>query len=416
MPTPDLSTPLDAVRLADLRRRTSVKWRAFEPDVLPLFVAEMDTPVAPVVAEAIQRAVSDGDLGYDWGNTYGEALAGFAERRWGWAVDPARTRTLADVMVGTVEVLRVLTAPGDAVVVTPPVYPPFYGFVRNEGRQVLEAPLRGGRLDLGTLEAAFEQAAHPHGRGPGSGRRAVLLLCNPHNPTGAAHTRPELAAVLELAGRYGVRVVSDEIHAPLAGLPDGGRRPGRASGGGEAPGEFVPLLDVPGSESAIDLHSVSKAYNLAGLRAAVAVGGVDAAADLRRIPEESGHAVNHLAVLAHAAAYGDTSGWLDSVLAGIARNRDLLDDLLAEHAPAFVHHRGEATYLAWVDASAAVPAGGGDPLGDAACPYLVSRARVAFADGRHYGTGGAGHVRVNLATSVEVLTEAFRRVGASLAR
>ncbi|MCF4120611.1 aminotransferase class I/II-fold pyridoxal phosphate-dependent enzyme [Antribacter sp. KLBMP9083] len=409
IPTSPLSdTPLDVLRLDELRRRTSVKWRVFPPDVLPLFVAEMDTPVAPVVADALQHAVASGDLGYDWGTAYGEALASFAERRWSWDVNPARTRTVADVMVGIVEVLRVLTGPGDAVIVTPPVYPPFYGFVRNEGRQVLEAPLRDGRLDPAALEATFERAVNPHGRrGSGSGRRAVLLLCNPHNPTGTAHTRAELEAVLDLAARFGVRVVSDEIHAPVAG-------PVTAPSSGVW-GEFVPILSVPGSETAIALHSASKAYNLAGLRAAVAVAGPGAVADLRRIPEEADHAVNHLAVLVHAAAYGDVSGWLDSVLAGVARNRRLLDELLAQHAPALVHRPGAATYLAWVDASAAVPAGGGEPLGDAPCPHFVREARVAFADGRDFGTGGAGHVRINLATSVEVLTEAVQRVGASLA-
>lgn len=416
--SPLSDTPLDALRLDELRRRTSVKWRVFPPDVLPLFVAEMDTPVAPVVADALQHAVASGDLGYNWGTTYGEALAGFAERRWSWHVDPGRTRTVADVMVGIVEVLRVLTGPGDAVIVTPPVYPPFYGFVRNEGRQVLEAPLRDGRLDPAALEATFQRAVNPHGHGSGSGRRAVLLLCNPHNPTGTAHTRTELEAVLDLAARFGVRVVSDEIHAPVAGpviaRSDAGGSPGPTSSG-DAWGEFVPILSVPGSETAIALHSASKAYNLAGLRAAVAVAGPGAVADLRRIPEEADHAVNHLAVLVHAAAYGDVSGWLESVLAGVARNRALLDELLARHAPALVHRRGAATYLAWVDASAAVPARGGEPLGDAPCPHFVREARVAFADGRDFGTGGAGHVRINLATSAAVLTEAVQRVGASLA-
>ncbi|WP_240643787.1 MalY/PatB family protein [Antribacter gilvus] len=423
---PDLTTtPLDALGLDELRRRTSVKWRAFAPDVLPMFVAEMDTPVAPVVADAVGRALATGDLGYDHGRVYGEALAELADRRWGWAVDPARTRTVADVMVGTMEILRVLTGPGDAVVVTPPVYPPFYGFVRNEGRQILEAPLRDGRLDLAALETAFDRAVNPHGPGPGAGRRAVLLLCNPHNPTGTAHTRDELAATLALAARYGVRVVSDEIHAPLAGypgMPDGAAAglAGSTAGGAGGPAghpagqvaaaawdDFVPVLTLPGSESAIALHSASKAYNLAGLRAAVAVAGPDAVADLRRVPEEADHAVNHLAVLVHAAAYRDTSDWLDRVLAGIARNRALLDALLAEHAPELRHRAGGATYLAWVDARDALPE---------VSPYrfFVDRARVALGDGATFGAGGEGHVRVNLATSAEILTEAVQRLGRAL--
>jgi cystathionine beta-lyase len=396
-------SPLDQLTLDELRRRTSVKWRAYPSDVLPLFVAEMDVPQAPFVVDAVTRALATGDTGYDVGTGYAEALAPFAERRWGWVPDVGTSRTLPDVMVAIVEVLRVLTAPGDAVVVTPPVYPPFYGFVRNEGRQVVEAPLRDGRLDLEVLERAFALATGTaaHGRGPGSGRRAVLLLCNPHNPTGTAHTRAELEAALGLADRFGVRVVSDEIHAPFTF----DRVPG--AGGAAA---FVPLLSVTGSECAVAVHSASKAFNLAGLRAAVALAGPGAADDLRRIPEEAGHAVNHLAVLAHAAAYREGDAWLDALLAGIVRNRALATRLLAERVPAVRAQPAEATYLAWLDLRDAVP-DGQDPH-----RLLLSRGKVALGDGRDFGAGGAGWMRLNLATSGEILTEAVDRIATALAR
>ncbi len=395
--------PLEQLTLDDLRRRTSVKWRAYPPDVLPLFVAEMDTPVAPAVVDAVHDALAVGDTGYDVGTTYAEALAPFARERWGWTPDVASSRTMPDVMVAIVEVLRVLTAPGDAVVVTPPVYPPFYGFPGNEGRQVVEAPLDAGlRLDLETLEAAFAcvTGAAAHGTGPGSGRRAVLLLCNPHNPTGTVHTRAELEAVLALADRYGVRVVADEIHAPFTfeRMADG------------APA-FVPLLSVAGAERAVVVQSASKAFNLAGLRAAVALGGPGAADDLRRIPEEAGHAVNHLAVLAHAAAYRDGGPWLDALLAGVQANRGLLGRLLAEHAPAVRLQPADATYLAWLDLRAALP--GGVPAADAAA-FVLDRGRLALEDGVRFGAGGAGWLRLNLATSTAVLTEAVQRLARAL--
>lgn len=392
--------PLDQLTLDDLRRRTSVKWRAYPPDVLPLFVAEMDVPTAPFVADAVRRALEVGDTGYDTGTAYAEALAPFAARRWGWAPDVPTSRTLPDVMVAITEVLRVLTAPGDAVVVTPPVYPPFYAFPRHEGRHVVEAPLAAdGRLDLGTLDAAFARATGG-GSGPGSGRRAVLLLCNPHNPGGVAHTRDELEAVLALAERHGVRVVADEIHAPFTFERV---RPGAPA--------FVPLLSVAGAERAIAVHSASKAFNLAGLRAAVAVAGPEAAADLRRIPEVAGHAVNHLAVLAHAGAYADGDDWLDALLAGIVRNRELATTLLAEHAPAVRVQPADATYLAWLDVRAALP--DGVPAGDAH-RFVVDRARVALGDGVTFGAGGAGWLRLNLATSPAILTEAVERLGRAL--
>ncbi|MFE5340533.1 MalY/PatB family protein [Isoptericola sp. NPDC056578] len=396
--------PLEQLTLDDLRRRTSVKWRAYPPDVLPLFVAEMDTPVAPAVVDAVQGALALGDTGYDVGTAYAEALAPFARERWGWAPDVASSRTMPDVMVAIVEVLRVLTAPGDAVVVTPPVYPPFYGFPGNEGRHVVEAPLGADlRLDLGALEAAFARVtgAAAHGAGPGSGRRAVLLLCNPHNPTGTVHTRAELEAVLTLADRYGVRVVADEVHAPFTFE--------RVADGAPA---FVPLLSVAGAERAVVVQSASKAFHLAGLRAAVAIGGPGAADDLRRIPEEAGHAVNHLAVLAHAAAYRDGGPWLDALLAGVHANRGLLARLLAAHAPAVRLQPADATYLAWLDLRGALP--GGVPAADAAA-LVLERGRLALEDGVRFGAGGAGWLRLNLATSTAVLTEAAERLGRALA-
>lgn len=399
----DVDNPLEQLSLDDLRRRTSVKWRVYDPDVLPLFVAEMDTPTAPFVVDAVQRALTAGDTGYDVGTGYAEALAPFAERRWGWTPDVASSRTLPDVMVAITEVLRVLTAPGDAVVVTPPVYPPFFDFPRNEGRHVVEAPLTAdARLDLDTLQVAFERATGGRpGGGPGSGRRAVLLLCNPHNPTGTVHARSELEAVLALADRYGVRVVADEVHAPFTFEAVGRGAP------------FVPLLSVAGAERAVVVHSASKAFNLAGLRAAVALGGPGAAADLRRIPEVAGHAVNHLAVLAHAAAYAEGDAWLDALLAAVAERRDLAVRLLAERAPAVRVQPAEATYLAWLDVRDALP----DGVADAGAHELVlSHARVGLGDGVPFGTGGAGRLRLNLATSRAILGDAVERVATALAR
>ncbi|MFB7888271.1 MalY/PatB family protein [Cellulosimicrobium cellulans] len=411
-----MRTPLDVLTLDELRRRTSVKWRAFEPDVLPLFVAEMDVAPCEAVVDAVTAALRAGDTGYDVGTTYGEAYARFAARRWGWSFDASTSRTLPDVMLAIVEVLRVLTAPGDAVVVNPPVYPPFYGFTANEGRRVVDAPLgTDGRLDLDALERAFADATGvaANGRGPGSGRRAVWLVCNPQNPTGTTHTPVELEAGLALAARYGVRVVADEIHAPLT-------RPGLD---GRPATTHTPLLAVPGSEQAVAIVSASKAWNLPGLKAAAAVGGPAVADDLRRIPEEASHGVQHVSVIAHVAALDHGEAWLDAVLAGVERNAWLLADLLGEHLPEVGYRPGEATYLAWLDCRRIDGAAAGvDPVAGAADPapakdprgWFLDRARVALEDGRRFGPGGEGHVRLNLATGVDVLTEAVERMGESV--
>lgn len=379
--------PLHALTLDELRRRTSMKWRTHPADVLPLWVAEMDVPLAGSVVRAVTGAMELGDTGYPAGTAYAEALAAFAGKRWGWDdLAAERTALVPDVMLGVVEMLKLVTGPGDPVIVNPPVYPPFYAFVAHLDRRVVEAPLGPGlRIDLGVLEEAFRRAV-------AGGGRAAYLLCNPHNPTGTVHTAEELAAVAALAERHGVRVVADEIHAPVVTAPHA---------------RFVPYLSVPGAERGLALMSASKGWNLAGLKAALALAGPGAAADLARMPEEVGHGASHVGVLAHTAALRDGTAWLDAVLAGLDENRRLLTGLLAEHVPGVVHRPGEATYLAWLDCRAL-------GLGDDPAQVFLDEGRVALSSGVPFGSGGAGHVRLNLATSPEVLTEAVRRMATAL--
>ncbi|MFI9802770.1 MalY/PatB family protein [Streptomyces sp. NPDC052301] len=385
--TPGEPDPLRALGLEQLRCRTSMKWRTYPEDVLPLWVAEMDVPLAEPVVRAVTDALTLGDTGYPAGTAYAEALAAFAAKRWNWdGIAVERTAVVPDVMLGVVEMLKLVTGPGDPVVVNSPVYPPFFQFIEHMGRRVVEAPLGTDlRIDLACLEETFRDA-----NAAGSGR-AAFLLCSPHNPTGTVHTATELAAVAELAERHGVRVVADEIHAPLV-----------------APGvTYVPYLAVPGAERGLSLMSASKGWNLAGLKAALALAGPAAAADLARLPEEVGHGPSHLGVIAHTAALRDATGWLDALLAGLRNNRRLLTALLAEHLPAIRPCPAEATYLAWLDCRAL-------GLGDDPAEVFLDRGRIALSSGVPFGTGGAGHARLNLATSPEILTEGVRRMTAAL--
>jgi cystathionine beta-lyase len=202
--------------------------------------------------------------------------------------------------------------------------------VTHADRRVIEAPLGANwRLDLDALADAFATARQVSDR-------PVLLLCNPHNPTGTVHTRAELtalAALAALARRHGVRVISDEIHAA------------RVLGGAE----FVPYLSVPGAQNAFALFSASKGWNLAGLKAALLVAGPDAVDDLARLPEEVSHGPSHVGILAHAAAFDHGRAWLAALLDGLDHNRTLLADLVAEHLPQVELVRPEATFLAWLD-------------------------------------------------------------------
>ncbi len=371
--------PLREMTVDQLRQRTSLKWSEYGPDVLPLWVAEMDVLIAAPVAKAMSDAIGSGDVGYPHGNSYAEAFADFAADRWGWlGVDPARTALVADVMTGVLEVLNLVSGPGDPVVVNPPVYPPFFGFVQHGGREVVSAPLGlDGRLDLESLEAAFAEA--------GSSRRPVTyLLCNPHNPTAVVHTQAELARVAALAEAHRVRVIVDEIHGPLA--PEG----------------FVPYLSVPGTDNAFTVVSASKPWNLAGVKAALIVAG--AGDDLSRLPEVVGHGTSHLGVIAHTAAYRLGRPWLDALNADLADNRVLLEELLSKHLPAVTWNPPSAMYLTWLDCREL-------GLGDDPADVFLERGRVALNSGLPFGNG-AGHVRLNYATTPAILTEAVERMAA----
>lgn len=383
--------------LDELRQRTSMKWRAHPDDVLPLWVAEMDVRLAPPIAAALHRTIDAGDTGYPQGTAYAEAFSAFARAHWSWnGLAVERTAIVPDVMLGVVEVLRLVTDPGDAVVVNSPVYAPFYAFVTHDGRRIVEAPLGADhRVDLDVLADTFRQVTQ-------GGRGAAYLLSNPHNPTGTVHTREELTAIAELARAHGVRVVSDEIHAPLV-LPGA---------------HFTPYLSVPGAQDAFALMSASKAWNLAGLKAALAIAGEDAAADLARMPEEVSHGPSHLGLIAHTVALREGQEWLAALLQGLDANRALLRQLVDEHLPEAGFREPEGTYLAWLDCSylGTEPPAAQDGLAvvsDLAGPakLFLDEARVALSSGHVFGTGGERHVRLNFATSPAILTEAVERMG-----
>ncbi|MCF8590495.1 MalY/PatB family protein [Gordonia liuliyuniae] len=386
-----VDSPFEQLSVDALRRRTSLKWRTYPPDVLPLWVAEMDVLPAEPVAAVLRQALELGDTGYPSGaRAYAEALAGFARRRWGWdGVDVDSAQIVPDVMLGIVEVLKLVTEPGSSVVVNTPVYPPFFAFTEHADRRVVGAPLgTDGRIDVAALEAAFRDTAP-----------AAFLLANPHNPTGAVHTVDELVAVAALAREYGVRVIVDEIHAPLV-LPGA---------------TFTPYLSVDGTEDAFVVTSASKAWNLPGVKAALAIAGTAGADDLRRMPEEVSHGPSHFGVLAHTAAYTDGEPWLNALLAALAANRELVGRLLAEHLPTVGYTPPDGTYLAWLDCR---PLGFGDDatpgaVADVAGPAraFLDQSRVALSSGHAFGPGGGGHVRLNFATSQAILTEAVTRMG-----
>ena len=397
--------PLEALPREILRRRSSTKWRTYPADVLPMFVAETDYPLAPAITAVLAEAVAIGDTGYtppDPG--LARAFVGYAERRFGWRVDPARVRWTADVMMGVVELLRATTRPGDRVVITPPVYPPFAMCVEEAGCQVAAVPLLapsdgdpggegapdsagdggdagGWRLDLPGIDRALADGA-----------RAVLL-CNPHNPTGTVHPAGDLVELAEIAARHDAVVISDEIHGPLV-------RDGL---------DYTPFLTASpvAAQVGFAVTSASKAYNLAGLKCALMVTADDrTTAVVQGLVAEVEWRTGLFGALAAVAAFDAVSDdWLDAERAAIARNGALLGDLLREQLPLARYRRPDAGYLAWIDVSAY-------DWGDDPAVHLRRAAKVALHHGPLFGPQGVGHVRLNFGCAPEVLTEAVARIAA----
>lgn len=375
--------PILSLSLAELRTRRSLKWRTYSPDVLPLWVAEMDAGMHPAVRRTLLDAADRGDTGYPHGRAYAQAFATMARERWGWVLEEARQVKIAgDVMNGILAVLEATTDPGDAVVINPPIYPPFRQVVAGYRRRIVEAPLNpAGRLDLEALEAAFAGPERPRAH----------LLCSPHNPTGAVHTPEELAAVAELASRFGVRVIVDEIHAPLVD-------PGTT---------FTPMLAVPGGERAVAVTSAGKAWNLAAFKAGLIIGGAEAGDVLADLPPLATQSTGHMASMVHTTAMLEAQDWIDDLVVEIRANKELLAGLLAEQVPTARYLPTEGTYLAWVDCTAC---GLSDPARE-----FRERGLVAFSAGAAFGRAHQQWVRINLATSPEVITEAVSRMAGVVA-
>lgn len=380
---------LDAVRPASRRPSRGEKWSLYPEDVLPLWVADMDFPIAEPIRRMLRFAVERSDLGYPihpMPTDIGEIAAARMQERFGWQIEPAQVEVLSDVVQGLVVSLLQFAEPGEGAVVQTPIYPPFLNDVRASGRRLVENPLvrdaGGYRVDLEGLRAAVD---------PGT---RLLLLCNPHNPTGRVLRRDELEGLAEIALRRDLVVVSDEIHADLV-------YPGH---------RHVPFASLAPevAERTITLTAASKAFNIAGLRCGLAIFGSDA--QRRRfnaLPRHARGGVGLLGFEALRAAWRHAQPWLDAVLAYLEANRDFTTRFVAAELPGVRLHPPEGTYLAWLDCSAL----GLEPSPHA---FFLQRARVGLSDGPTFGAPGHGFVRINFATSRAILGEALERMAKSL--
>lgn len=389
----------------DRRQTDSIKWRAYDEDVLPLWVADMDFVSPEPVIRALAERVQHGVFGYPTSTVPGEkgaaglraAVAGWLERRHHWRVDPSAIVFLPGVitgfnLAGHMQARAGAGEPGpaaarQAVLIQTPVYPPFLGAARQAGMERQEMELT--RLPDGSYTidmAAFDAAITPETR--------LFILCNPHNPVGRVFRRDELLQMAEICLRHGVTICSDEIHADLV-------FPGHP---------HLPLasLDEEIAQHTITLMAPSKTFNLAGLECSFAV---IPNPELRARYLASGKGllgwVNLMGATAAEAAYCEGDDWLDQLLVYLACNRDFLVDFVRRELPGVTMHSPEGTYLAWLDCRAA-------GLGSNPAEFFLQQARVALNDGATFGRGGEGFVRLNFGCPQATLAEALVRMRRAL--
>ncbi|MDY2894144.1 MAG: MalY/PatB family protein [Prevotella sp.] len=380
----------DFSRPTDRRDTDSYKWdSAPEADIIPLWVADMDFETFPAITEALQRRVAHGIFGYTRvPEAYYEAVCRWFKKRHGWHINHEDIIYTSGVVPAVSAVIKALTLPGDQVIVQGPVYNCFFSSIRNNGCEMVSNSLIYNKEEL-RYEIDFDDLE----RKLKHERARLMLLCNPHNPGGRVWTRDELTRVAELCHKYGVRVVSDEIHCELT-LYDN---------------EYVPFGSLPDelSRDSITCCSPSKAFNTAGLQIANIVcrdaevrNRIDRAININEVCD-----VNPFGVIALQAAYSDEGyEWLTQLRKYISANYDLLLERFARELPKCKVMRMEGTYLAWIDCSELhIPS-------DEIEKMLMHENKVWVNAGSMYGAEGAAFIRINMACTSELLNEGITRI------
>ena len=382
--------PLDdpTGQLERLRSIEGVKWQRYGPDVLPAWVADMDLEPAPAIKAAIVRMAERGDFGYlDLGlEGLTSAWQDWMERRHGWRPPGDEVWQFTGSLHGLEAVMALHTRPGDGVVIFSPVYYPFRMAIEQSGRRVVDVPLEDGtwRLDIDRLRDSIDSTTK------------VVLFCQPHNPVGRIFEEDEIAALTDVCEQHDLLVISDEVWADLI----------------HEPHEHLPLYraDERLPERLVTLHSASKAFNLAGLRCALAHVGP---AHIRRQFEAfSGHLLGSpstLGAIGTIAAWNESEWWIDEARAAITARRDRLAERLAAEAPQVCFPIPQATYLGWLDFRES-------GLGDDPAKVLLKDAGVALDQGEKFGEAGRGWARLNFATYEPILDQIIDRIVARVNR
>lgn len=376
-----------------LQNRKSEKWRAFDPQILPMPFAVMDYDLAQPIKAALVDLIDTSDAGY-LGKfpELGESLAHFAQRRWGWIVEPADIKICTDVGVGVIEVCRQVVSVGDLIMINTPVYYNFFNWIKELKCEVYDAPLieidLKYSLDFSEIEKGYASGVKVH------------ILCNPHNPVGAVFSKDDLAKLAELAMKYGVLITSDEIHAPLVYKEK----------------SFTPFLNASSvaKQVGITFLSATKSWNIAGLKCAQII-AVDpkTRSIVNKLPAAVHSRASLFGAVASTAAYRDSVDWLDSVIAELDKSRLHLQVLLSKLNFSIGYCLPDAGYFGWLDLrgiNSQLQKNNQTEISE----LLLSRGEIAVAPGHFYGPSGSGFIRINYATSFEIIEEAVSRIEIAL--
>ena len=378
----------DFDELVERRGTNCVKWdESLSPDVIPLWVADMDFRVAPAIQKALQQRVEHGVFGYNIvPESYYEAVISWFRRRHQWEIQRQWILYTTAVVPAMSCVIKALTMPGEKVLILSPAYNCFFSSIRNNGCEVFESPLKAEgdtfEIDWQDFEAKCAEE-----------KTTLFLLCNPHNPSGRVWTREELQRMYDICHQYGVKVASDEIHCELI-------MPGY---------KFVPLGTV--TDDCVVMNSPSKNFNTAGLQIANIIcphpswrRRIDRAININEVCD-----VNPFGIVALEAAYNESEDWIDELNQYLWGNYTVLCDFIEKNIPQWKVCRLEGTYLPWVDISAM------GITSQELCDRLLREAKVWVNPGTMYGPKtGEGYVRLNIATQRSRLVEALNRVAKAL--
>ncbi|TAA67871.1 MalY/PatB family protein [Planococcus salinarum] len=375
------------------RRKTrSIKWDLMEmiyeiedaSEILPLWVADMDFPAPPPVIDALKKRLEHPILGYTYiDDGCKRAIAHWQSKRNDWQVEEEEIMFQSGVIPAMAAILQVFTNPGDSVVVTPPVYPPFFSIPQNQGRKVLYSEMKETNgeytLDYEDLEEKFKTAT-------------FFIFCHPHNPGGKVWKEDEMNEILRLAEKHDVLIISDEIHSDLVLKAH----------------QHIPLAKLAGDQAhrIFTCIAPTKTFNLAGIQASMLI-----VTDPKKRLRLENHAaangtgmMNAFAPVALQAAYEEGEAWLDELLEVLSSNMDYVIEKLGASIPSIKIAKPEATYLMWLDCR---------DLGleeSEIMKKLLHDGKVALEPGSKYGEPGTGFLRLNVACPRSMLEDGVERI------